>query len=45
VRPGNFFASADAAADWAAELADAMLLSVPDAFHYARSLMRHLDEG
>jgi hypothetical protein len=21
------------------------LLTVPDAFHYARSLMRHLDEG
>lgn len=36
----EFFASAEAAASWAAEHPDRVLLTVPDAYHYARSIMR-----
>jgi hypothetical protein len=36
----DFFASAEAAAGWAAEHPDGVLLTVPDAYHYARSIMR-----
>lgn len=42
---GNFYASADAAASWAAEHPDGVLLTVPDAFHYARSCMRAILDG
>ena len=42
---GRFFASADAASGWAKEHPDGMLLSIPDAYNYARSLMRHLLNG
>lgn len=37
---GHFYASADAASGWAAEHPDGVLLTVPDAFHYRRSVMR-----
>lgn len=37
---GRFFASAEAAAGWAAEHPDGVLLTVPDAYHYARNVMR-----
>ncbi|MGH3293709.1 MAG: alkylmercury lyase MerB [Trebonia sp.] len=42
---GHFFASAEAAAGWASEHPDGVLLTVPDAFHYARSLMRLFLDG
>jgi hypothetical protein len=42
---GHFFASADAASGWAGEHPDGVLLSVPDAFHYTPSLMRHFRNG
>jgi alkylmercury lyase len=42
---GNFYASADAAAGWAAEHPDGVLLTVPDASHYARSCMRPILDG
>jgi alkylmercury lyase len=37
---GHFFTSAEAASGWATEHPDGVLLSVPDASHYALSLMR-----
>jgi alkylmercury lyase len=36
----DFFASEQAAAGWAAEHPDGVLLTVPEAYHYARSIMR-----
>lgn len=42
---GRFFASADAASGWAKEHPDGVLLSVPDAFRYARSVTRLLLGG
>ncbi|MGH3254305.1 MAG: hypothetical protein ACRDOU_02695 [Streptosporangiaceae bacterium] len=36
----TLYASADAASGWAAEYPDGVLLTVPDAFHYIRSVMR-----
>lgn len=42
---GHFFASPDAASGWASEHPDGALLTVPDAFHYARSVMRLLLGG
>lgn len=37
---GNFFASRQASSEWAAEHPDGAVLTVPDAFHYARTVMR-----
>lgn len=37
---GNFFASPEAASGWAGEHPDGVVLTVPDAFHYARAVMR-----
>lgn len=37
---GNFFASQEAASGWAGETSDGVVLTVPDAFHYALSVMR-----
>jgi alkylmercury lyase len=39
---GNFFASPDAASGWLSQHPDGTLLTVPDAVHYARSVMRLL---
>jgi alkylmercury lyase len=37
---GRFFASPDAASGWAGEHPSGALLTVPDVFHFARSVMR-----
>jgi hypothetical protein len=39
---GNFFASPDAASGWLSQHPGGTLLTVPDAFHYARSVIRLL---
>jgi alkylmercury lyase len=39
---GNFFASPDAASGWLSQHPDGTLLTVPDAVHYARSVMQLL---
>jgi len=43
--PGHFFASPGAASGWASEHPDGALLTLPHAFHYARSIIRQLLGG